>query len=208
MFSVFGKLVEKLGISFNFLNRDRSPSFKTKQVNTNGDNVSGDKIIHIHNRNESKPQSSPIIICWSTTENHIENSDIITYEFDTLFQNKGGEILEDFWVNFSSSGFKLELERTNQTPLFEGWNVFDQSIQLITKGGYRFAPKNFLNPFKVRITLNKKKLPKEAWLYFSFGAKGVPKVEQEGRAKENELQTLMVGKRGVGSFLRLLKLGK
>jgi len=210
MFAFLQQILDKLNFSFNFLNRKNSPSKRIKQANVEGDNVGRDKITHhYHTKEGSKVKPSPIIICWSTSGKYIENDKSLIYEFDLLLQNKGEEILRDLWVNFSSSGFKLELQQTQQTQLFQGWNVFNEGINLITKSDYRFAPQNFVCPFKIRVELSKVTQPEGAWLYFSFGALNIKKTELESKVTRENLKSFVNGQtKNTEALLKFLGIGK
>ncbi len=129
-------------------------------------------------RNEiSKSKRSKKIICaWRVYSKILtENNDYFEYKFGPIFQNKNDEIIKDFWINFSSSGFDLHLEKTPQTILFKGWNMRNEALNIILKDGESFAPQNFIEPFIITIKL-KKDLPEHgAWIYISYGVSNSPK---------------------------------
>lgn len=206
MFNFIEKIIDKLSFKFNFLNRTNSPSSKQKQINTDGDNIGRDKIIY---NNESKLQTASVIYCWGTNEQQQENHEILKYEFDLMLQNKSDELLKNMWVNFSSSGFNLVLESTKHTNLFEGWNISNQALNLVTKDDCKFTPQSFLAPFKIRIILKKESLPDKAWLYFSYGSPDVKKVERKVEIDEPALREFITRENhNTEAFLELLGLNK
>lgn len=207
MFSILEKIVDKLSIKLGLFNRNNSSLFKQTRGDHAGDNVAGDKVVY-NNTNQGAKDAS-LIYFWSTKEHCEENGEILECEFSLTLQNKSEEILRDIWVNFSSSGFKLQLVPTKQTILFEGWNFYNQALNLLTKEDYKCAPQSFLSPFTIHITLNKNSLPENAWLYFSYGSPNVKKVEKEGRVKKEELLAFISSKnRNSKLFLNILRLGQ
>jgi len=206
MFSFIKKFIDKLVLKVNFLNRENSPSLK--QTNKNGDNIGRDKnIIYITNSLQNKA----VVICaWSIeTKNIQKNEEFLTYEFTPALQNKSENIIKDFWLNFSSSGFNLKLETTTQTKLFEGWDFHSLALNLVTKTDYRFAPQHFLCPFKIRIDLRKESVPNDAWMYISFGAPNVSKTEININVKRERLEEFIAGKdHSTETFLKVLGVAK
>src|SRR3989338_6868835 len=112
MFSIFGKIIDtlRLGLRFNWVN---SPSSKLKLITKRGDNIGRDKNVYL----PSGPgrEFVEVVYSWSVPEQHQENQEIIVYEFSLTLLNKGEQIIKDLWVNFSTSGFNLEIEETQQT---------------------------------------------------------------------------------------------
>lgn len=205
MISLIEKLIDKLSLSF--LNRTNSPSIKSVQKNVSGDNVAGDK--HVHYGSESEKKLLNVVCAWSIPEQHQENYKIIVYEFNPTLLNKSDEIIKDLWINFSSSGFNLEIETTKHTNLFEGWNVHDHALNLVTKAEYRYAPQNLLYPFKIRIVLKKELVPNDAWLYLSFGGPNVKKFEIEAKVTKEALKAFIAGQdHSAQVFLKFLGLAK
>ena len=149
-------------------------------------------------RNEiSKSKRSKKIICaWRIySKISIENDDFVEYRFGPIFQNKNDEIIKDFWLNFSTSGFDLHLEETPQTFLFKGWNMRNESLNLILRDGERLAPQNFIEPFIITIKL-KKNLPEHgAWVYISYGVSGSPKNVVNYRLNYSELRKFVNSRR-------------
>ena len=147
-------------------------------------------------RNEIlKSEKSKKIICaWRVYPNTLnENSDYFEYKFGPIFQNKNDEIIKDFWINFSSSGFDMHLEETPQTILFKGWNMRNEALNLIFKNEERFAPQNFIEPFIIVIKL-KKDLPEHgAWIYISYGLSNSPKNEVNYCLTYSELKKFVDG---------------
>lgn len=132
-------------------------------------------------------KASKIICAWSLFPDK-ESSDFLEYKFAPKFQNKTDEIIKDFWINLSSSGFELSLNETPQMVLFEGWNMRGDVLQLISKDSSRFAPQNFIEPFEITIKL-RKNLPKhDAWLYISYGIPDAKKIELSYKLTYNELK--------------------
>ncbi|PIR83854.1 hypothetical protein COU18_02120 [Candidatus Kaiserbacteria bacterium CG10_big_fil_rev_8_21_14_0_10_51_14] len=208
MFSIFGKIFEKLNLRLNIFNRSNSPSLKFKQTNKgDGDNVAGDKYVY-NNQNPSNNSFAEVVWAWSIPETHQENHKIIEYEFGPTLLNKSDQIVKDLYINFSSSGFNLNVEGTPQLNVFEGWNVHGEALNLITKPEYRYAPNNLLYPFKIRILFKKGLIPPhDAWLYFSFGAPNVKKFEKEVRVSELQIKEFIEGKdHDTRAFLRFLGL--
>ncbi len=207
MLSVFQKIIDTLSLSISFLNRVDSSSLKFKQKTKVGDNIAGNK--YINYQTEPQKEFIEVVYAWSTHEIHQENHKIMAYEFDLTLLNKGEEIIKDLWVNFSSSGFNLEIERTNHTDLFEGWNIHNQAINLVLKSDYRYAPQNLLYPFKIRIIIKKELIPNDAWLYFSFGAPNVKKVEKKAKVTREQLKEFVTkDEHNIKAFLQLLGLAK
>jgi len=155
------------------------------------------------NQQAKRDRAKKIICTWELFPDE-ENGEFIQYKFAPRFQNKTDEIIKDFWVNFSSSGFNLQILPTAQIFLFEGWNVRGESIQLVSKETYRFAPQNFLVPFEILIKLRKQNLPKHgAWLYISYGVPGASKVELDYKLNWKEIQRFMDSSGKTGErFLR------
>ncbi|MFA7285391.1 MAG: hypothetical protein WC011_00885 [Candidatus Paceibacterota bacterium] len=159
-------------------------------------------------RNEiSKSKRSKKIICawrvYPTTL--VENSDHIEYKFGPIFQNKNDEIIKDFWINFSSSGFDLGIEETPQTVLLKGWNMRNEALNLILKDGESLAPQNFIEPFIIVVKL-KKDLPEHgAWIYISYGVSNSPKNEVNYKLSYSELKKFINGsKHSTEDFLRYI----
>lgn len=159
-------------------------------------------------RNEiSKSKRSKKIICAWRVYSRIptENDDYTEYKFGPIFQNKNDEIIKDFWINFSSSGFDLHLEETPQTILLKGWNIRNEALNLILKDGESLAPQNFLEPFIITIKL-KKNLPEHgAWIYISFGVSDSPKNVVNYRLNYSELKKFIDGsKHSTENFLEYI----
>ena len=210
MFSLLQKLIGSLIVRFNFFNRSHSTSYQQKQSNSVGDNIGRDKITNVYVADVGeKMKTGSLIYLWGTDGQSQENQKILAYEFDFVLQNKGGEILKDIWVNFSSSGFNLELERTKQTQFFKGWDIYGQALQLVTIEDYKCPPQHFLIPFRVKILLKKELLPEQAWVYFSYGSPDVKKVEKEVRIRREDLKKFITSSdRSTEDFIQLLGLGK
>lgn len=125
----------------------------------------------------SKSNKAKKIICAWRVDAHTETDDFIEYKFGPSFHNKNDEIVKDFWINFSTSGFDLSLEATPQMIRFNGWNMRNESLNLTLNDNEKFAPQNYLEPFMIIIKL-RKDLPKHgAWLYISYGVSNSPKNE-------------------------------
>lgn len=206
MFSFLNKIADKF--SLHLFNRVNSPSYKTSSV----DNVNGDKHVHIYSDKSSANDDrlSEVICAWVVPETHQENHKIISYEFQPALQNKSDEIIKDLWVNFSSSGFNLEVEQTKHTPIiFDGWSNYD-ALQLIMKEGHRYPPQNFIYPFKVRVLLKKEQIPNHgAWIYISYGAPKVKKVEIKAEINAEQLKSFVLGAdHSTESFLKLVGLSR
>lgn len=159
-------------------------------------------------RNEiSKSKKSKKIICaWRVyPDTLIEDSDYIEYKFGPILQNKNNEIIRDFWINFSSSGFDMLLEKTPQMILFDGWNIRNEAVNLVLKNNERFAPQNFIEPFVIVIKL-KKDLPEHgAWIYISYGISNSPKNEISYRLTYSELKKFIDGsKHSTENFLEYI----
>ncbi|MBY0294146.1 hypothetical protein K2Q08_02330 [Patescibacteria group bacterium] len=150
-----------------------------------------------------RQMASRIICAWELFPDS-ESEEYLEYKFAPRFQNKTDEVIRDFWVNFSSSGFNLNILHTQQTSLFDGWNVRNESIQLVSKESYRFAPQNFIVPFEIVIKIRKKDLPKHgAWLYISYGVPGAKKVELDYKLSYKELNRFTGSSNKTGEdFLR------
>jgi len=152
-------------------------------VSANHDILSG-----LYNRQ----RHSEIVFQWSAEENNSYSEDNDTFEckIGIILRNKGTGVLRDIWINFTSSGLKIELEKTQQIGLFEGWNVFEQALNLITKD-YKFAPQFFLSPFLIKFKIDKNKLPEEGFIYISFGADQVSPSELEFKFKKQEFEKFL-----------------
>ncbi len=139
-------------------------------------------------------KSKRIICAWRVYPTTlIENDDYIEYKFGPIFQNKNDEIIKDFWINFSSSGFNLNLEETPQTILLKGWNMRNEALNLILKDGESLAPQNFIEPFIISIKL-KKNLPEHgAWIYMSYGVSNSPKNVVNYTLNYSELKKFING---------------
>lgn len=155
----------------------------------------------------SKSERSKKIICAWRVYSKIptENNDYVEYKFGPIFQNKNDEIIKDFWVNFSSSGFDLHLEETPQTILLKGWNIRNEALNLILKDGESLAPQNFIEPFIITIKL-KKDLPEHgAWIYISYGVSNSPKNVVNYRLNYSELKKFIDGsKHSTENFLEYI----
>lgn len=193
------------GLILNFLKR-RSPKSQSNTTH-NGDIVGRDK--YVYPQIESTKKTAEVICAWSIPERFQENDEILIYEFTPTLQNKGEEIINDFWINFSSSGFNLKIEKTPHTELFEGWNINNEALNLISKYNYRFAPQNLVCPFKIKIVLKKEMVPNDAWLYYSYGATNLRKVERKVSVTRDQLQKFVKSSnRSTYDFLQLLRLSK
>jgi hypothetical protein len=126
----------------------------------------------------------------SENNSYFENNDTFECKIGIILRNKGTGVLRDVWINFTSSGLKIELEKTQQIGLFEGWNVFGQALNLITKD-YKFAPQFFLNPFLIKFKVDKSKLPEEGFIYISFGADQVSPRELEFKFTKSEFEKFL-----------------
>lgn len=159
-------------------------------------------------RNEiSKSKRSKKIICaWRIYPTIlVENSDYIEYKFGPIFQNKNDEIIKDFWINFSSSGFDLNLESTSQTTLLKGWNMRDEALNLILKDGESLAPQNFIEPFIITIKLKKDFPEHGAWIYISYGVSDSPKNVVNYRLSYSEIKKFIdKSKHSIEDFLRYI----
>jgi hypothetical protein len=123
----------------------------------------------------------------------VDNDNYIEYKFGPIFQNKNDEIIRDFWINFSTSGFDLHLEETPQIVLFKGWNMRNEALNLILKDGVSLAPQNYVEPFIITIKL-KKDLPKHgAWIYLSYGVSNSPKNVANYSLSYSELKKFIEG---------------
>lgn len=156
----------------------------------------------------NRERSSRLSYHWSTFEKYQENEKIIIYRFTLNLQNKGVGILRDVWINFSSSGFNIDLEKTNQTDLFTGWNIYGNALALVTIDGYKCAPQNIIAPFLINFVIKKESIADEAWLYFSFGANQVSPVEKKITISKKDLTDFISGSdKEVSSFIKFLGLG-
>lgn len=159
-------------------------------------------------RNEiSKSKRSKKIICaWRVySKIPIENEDYIEYKFGPILQNKNDEIIKDFWINFSTSGFDLHLEETPQTILLKGWNMRNEALNLILKDSESLAPQNYIEPFIITIKL-KKNLPEHgAWIYLSYGVSNSPKNVVNYNLNFSELKKYIEGsKHSTENFLEYI----
>lgn len=150
-----------------------------------------------------------VICAWTILAQHAEDDDFIKYEFIPTFQNKSNQIIKDFWINFSTSGFDLEIEDTKQMVLFDGWNMHNEAMHLVTKSEYRFPPQNLLEPFKIKTKLRKQLPNHDAWLYLSYGAPNVKRVEINARVTYKKLNEFIKGNdHSTIAFLKLMGLAK
>ena len=204
MFSFVEKLIDKIILRWNFFNRKNSPS----QSNESGDNIGRDKNVFYASNQQTK--KSIVICAWAIPEQHQENDKILVYEFTPTLQNKSENIISDFWINFSTSGFNLDIGVTEQTKLFEGWNFGNEALNLVAKIGYRLAPQNLLHPFKIKIVLKKGLIPDhDAWIYLSFGATDVKMVEIKTTVTQKQLEEFVASSNhSTEAFLKLLGIGK
>lgn len=152
---------------------------------------------------ERSRRTNKLICAWELFPDN-ESEEYVHYKFAPRFQNKTDTVIRDFWINFSSSGFNLEIIQTAQMSLFEGWNVRGESIQLISKENSRFAPQSFIVPFEILIKIRKKDLPKHgAWLYISYGISEAKRIELEYKLSYEELKIFMDSPKKTGEkFLR------
>ncbi len=153
-------------------------------------------------------EKNRVICVWLIPEKFEENEKILVYEFTPTLQNKGETIIKDFWINFSSSGFNLEIEKAQHTDQLD-ITTNSQGVNIITKNDYRFAPLHFLYPFKIKITIKKGLIPNDAWLYYSYGAPNAVKVETRVDVTKAQLDNLVLDlNHSTQDFLRLLGLSK
>lgn len=146
----------------------------------------------IRNEISTRKMANKIICAWTLFPDK-ESEEFFEYKFAPRFQNKTDEIIKDFWINFSTSGFDLTSNQTPQMVLFDGWNVRGNALHLTSKDSYKFAPQNFVEPFEFIIKL-RKKLPKHgAWLYISYGIPNSKKVELNYRITYKELKKFVNG---------------
>ncbi|MEN9647260.1 MAG: hypothetical protein RLY57_64 [Candidatus Parcubacteria bacterium] len=155
----------------------------------------------------SKNKRSKNIICaWRAySKVPIENNSYIEYKFGPILQNKNNEIIRDFWINFSSSGFDLHLTETPQTTILKGWNIRNEALNLILKEGESLAPQNFLEPFIITIKLSKKLPEHSAWIYLSYGVSNSPKNTFNYVLNYSELKKFIDGsKHSTENFLEYI----
>lgn len=155
----------------------------------------------------SKSKRSKKIICaWRVySKTPVDNDNFIEYKFGPILQNKNDEIIRDFWINFSTSGFDLHLEETPQIVLFKGWNMRNEALNLTIKDGESLAPQNYIEPFIITIKI-KKDLPKHgAWIYLSYGVSNSPKNVVNYSLNYSELKKFIEGsKRSTENFLEFI----
>jgi len=154
-------------------------------------------------------RGSELLYLWGAG-GYEENDQILSYNFKLVLQNKGVGILRDVWINFSSSGFDLELYQTPQAQsgIFTAWNAFGQAINLVTVDNFKCAPQQFINPFTIRILIKKNALPEKAWLYLSFGADQVAPVEKRIDITRSDLASFISGSsKKTEDFINFLGLG-
>lgn len=152
----------------------------------------------------NRQRSSEIVFQWSAEENnsYLENGNNIECGIGIILRNKGTGVLRNVWINFTSSGLKIELEKTPQLVVFEGWNVWGQALNLITKDDYKFAPQFFLTPFLIKFKIDKNKLSEEGFIYISFGAEQSSPHELEFKFKKKEFEKFLELKnRSAQSFI-------
>lgn len=130
----------------------------------------------IRNKISRNNLSSKIICMWCILSEK-EDDAYIEYKFAPRLQNKTDEIIKDLWINFSSSGFDLTIDKTAQTILFDGWNMGNAALHLTSKDNYKFAPQNFVQPLEITIKIKKELPENDAWLYISYGIPNSNKIE-------------------------------
>ncbi len=153
----------------------------------------------IKNETSKRKRVNKIICAWRLhTDIPNVSNEFIEYKFGPSFQNKNDEIIRDFWINFSSSGFQMTAETTPHTARFDGWNIRDEALNLTLKNGDKFAPQNIIEPFTITIKL-RKDLPKHsAWIYISYGINDSKKRELNFCLTHDEIKKFIDTNRHTG----------
>lgn len=155
-----------------------------------------------------RTRASKIICAWRLFPDS-ENGEFYIFKFSPNFQNKTDEVIKDFWINYSSSGFEMSLTNTPQMALFDGWNHRGDALNLVAKENYRFAPQNFLEPFEITIKLRKTLPHHGAWIYLSYGVPEAKKVELNFRLSYTELNKFVNSTNPTGeNFLKYIGASK
>ncbi len=151
----------------------------------------------------NRQRSSKTIFCWNTDKNsYHEDENEIKCRIGFTIQNKGLGVLRNVWINFSAGNINLELEKTQQISVFEGWNMWGLGLNLVTNDAYKFAPQHFLNPFIIVFKIDKNNLPENGFIYISFGSDQSAPVELEIKFDKKKFEKFMkIGKRDADSFI-------
>jgi len=155
----------------------------------------------------NRQKQSRMICYWSDDgkNTYIETDKEIKCRLNLMLQNKGNGILRDIWVNYTAGGIKSSIEKTSQFSLFNAWNIFGLSVNLITIDSYKLGPQQSINPFLIELELSKTNLKDGAYVYFSFGADNVSPNEVEvkfSKEKLNQFLLLLKPNRNLVSFVK------
>jgi hypothetical protein len=151
----------------------------------------------------NRQRSSKTIFCWNVDKNsYHEDEKEIKCRIGFTIQNKGLGVLRNVWINFSAGNINLELEKTQQISVFEGWNMWSLGLNLVTNDAYKFAPQHFLNPFIIVFKIDKNNLPDNGFIYISFGSDQSAPLELEIKFDKKKFEEFMeIEKRDANSFI-------
>ncbi len=153
----------------------------------------------------SRHEQSEMVYQWAASESasYQETDNEIICRASLILRNKGNAVLRDVWVNYTAGGVKTLLEKTAQINVFTGWNIFGYAINLITNDGYKLGPQQTLSPFLIEITIPKKNITKDAYIYFSFGANYVAPTEINFNLTEDKIKDfLLATNRNSNTFVK------